>query len=67
MSRSLLSYAIAEERWDVAALCLLVAMTKALESLPPDAVDALLELLVEEGREKPPRPARERRCRGRRR
>jgi hypothetical protein len=65
VSQPLLAYAIAEQRWDLAALCLFVGVTKAAESLPPDAIDALLELLVAEGREHASRPAGERRRRGR--
>ena len=42
-----LARAIAAERWDLAALCLLVGVTEAAESLPPGAADELIELLAE--------------------
>jgi hypothetical protein len=51
---SLLAIAIAQERWDVAALCLLLGVSRAAEALPPDAVEALIELLALE----PERPGR---------
>ncbi len=43
----LLAAAIQREHWELAALCLLVGVTRAAESLPPDAVEALLEILAE--------------------
>lgn len=50
------------------ALCLLVGVTRAAESLPPEAVDALLELLAEEPGPRRVSRLREARggCRGRR-
>ncbi len=58
---SLLAIAIAQERWDVAVLCLLLGVSRAAEALPPDAVDALIELLALE----PERPGHGRVPRGR--
>ncbi len=58
---SLLAVAMAQERWDVVALCLLFGVTRAAEALPPDAVDALIELLAAE----PERPDHGREPRGR--
>ena len=49
----LLATAIAEERWDVAALCLVLGVARAARALPPDTVDALVELLAAE----PERPS----------
>lgn len=48
MSTNLLTYAIARERWDLAALCLVAGVVRAAEELPPDAIEALLELLAED-------------------
>ncbi|MBM2827427.1 MAG: hypothetical protein HW403_1491 [Dehalococcoidia bacterium] len=41
-----LSRAIAEERWELAALCLLLGAVKVIEGWPPDTVTGLLDALV---------------------
>lgn len=40
-----IAQAIQEERWEVAALCLIWGMVRALDRLPPDALVGLLEVL----------------------
>lgn len=40
-----LSKAVREERWQVAAYCLLAALLRAAEQLPEDVIPALLEPL----------------------
>jgi hypothetical protein len=47
MKRSLLAVAIERENWELAALCLLYGMVRAVETLPPQTLEALLELLEE--------------------
>jgi hypothetical protein len=47
-AQSLLAVAIEREDWDLAALCLLYGVMKAIETLPRETVEALLELLQEE-------------------
>lgn len=42
---SLLATSIAEERYELAALCLLLGFLEAVAKLPPDALSGLLELL----------------------
>jgi hypothetical protein len=49
--RSLLAVAIEREDWDLAALCLLVGIARAAQKLPPETLDALLELLDAGGRD----------------
>ncbi len=63
--RGALNEAIQREHWELAALCLLVGVTRAAESLPPDAVEALLEILAEgpEPRRTPRTGRREGGCR----
>ncbi len=48
MTQGLLATAIERHEWELAALCLLLGITRAAASLPPDTVDALLEVLAEE-------------------
>jgi hypothetical protein len=43
-----LAAAIKEENWEVAALYLLIGMQRAIEALPPETVEALLELIEDE-------------------
>ncbi|MBI2872966.1 MAG: hypothetical protein HYY00_07260 [Chloroflexi bacterium] len=43
-----LSKAIREERWQVAAYCILLALVNAVEQVPQEAVPALLETLAGE-------------------
>ncbi len=68
-----LATAIERKEWELAALCLLLGVTRAAEALPPDAVEALLEVLQPEANGEPERrrPARRRQgggeCRGHRR
>ena len=42
---ALLSEAIQEERWDVAALCLLIGLLRSTLEIPEDALPGLLEAL----------------------
>ena len=42
---SLLSRAIRQERWEVAALCLLIGLLRAAAEVPEDALPGLLEVL----------------------
>ncbi len=42
---SLLATAIAEQKWEAAALWLLLGVTRAAAALPPDALEELLEAL----------------------
>lgn len=65
-ARSLLSVAIEQENWELAALCLLAGMAEAARLLPPDAVEALLDELGDEPESPKPRRRRGGRCRGRR-
>jgi hypothetical protein len=51
MKRSLLAVAIERENWELAALCLLYGFVRAVETLPPATVEALLELLQVEERD----------------
>ncbi len=60
-SRSLLSRAIEQEDWEAAALCIVYGALKALESMPAESVDELMEMLAEE-----PLRRRERSGKGRR-
>lgn len=46
-----LSKAIREERWQVAAYCILLALVRAAEQVPEEAVPALLETLAGEQHE----------------
>ncbi len=43
---STLAVAIRNQRWEVAALCLLVGVAEAAAALPPDAVEGLLDVLA---------------------
>ncbi len=38
--------AIDEQKWETAALCLLVAVAEAANRLPPQAIEEMLELLA---------------------
>ncbi len=49
---STLSVAIRNRQWDLATLCLLLGILRAAETLPPDAVEDLLELLDSEANER---------------
>ncbi len=40
-----LAEAIEGRQWELAALCLLVGVTRAAAALPPDALEGLLEVL----------------------
>ncbi len=40
-----LALAIQKKEWELAALCLLLGVTRAAAALPPDAVEGLLEML----------------------
>ena len=56
MEETLLAQALAREDWDSAARCLLVGMARALEKLPPDSLDGLLDVI--DGREDALEPRR---------
>ncbi|HEY5640692.1 MAG TPA: hypothetical protein VIW01_11650 [Dehalococcoidia bacterium] len=43
-----LQRAVAAQRWEAAALCLLVAVAEAANRLPPQALEQMLELLAAE-------------------
>jgi hypothetical protein len=49
-TQSLLAVAIERKNWELVALCLLYGVVKAVETLPPETLEALLELLQEEER-----------------
>ena len=40
-----LTIAIERRQWEIAALCLLLGVSRAAAALPPDAVEGLLEVL----------------------
>ena len=40
-----LALAIEKKEWELAALCLLLGVSRAAAALPPDAVEGLLEVL----------------------
>ena len=42
---SVLSKAINEEQWELASLCLLLGLTRALAKIPPDSLYGMLEVL----------------------
>lgn len=53
---STLAAAIERKQWELASLCLLVGIVEAAASLPPDAVEELLEVLAGlEGEDAPQR------------
>jgi hypothetical protein len=41
-----LAVAIERENWELAALCLLVGVVEAAEKLPPESIEALIEILA---------------------
>jgi len=49
---TVLTETITQERWELAALCLLLGLVRTMERLPPDALPALLELLGEAGEQR---------------
>ena len=55
-----LARAIKEERWEAAALYLVLGMARAIESLGPETVEAMLELIEEEEEPGPHRSHRQR-------
>ena len=44
--RSLLEIAIEREEWELAAWCIVAGVMDAAASLPPEAVDELMEMLA---------------------
>ncbi len=42
---STLSRALTQERWELAALCLLVGLSRALAQMPEDSILGLLEVV----------------------
>ena len=56
---SMLAVAIQRREWELASLCLLVGVAEAAASLPPDAVEGLLEVLagLEDEGDRSPRKA----------
>jgi len=42
---SVLSNAVRQEQWELAALCLLLGMEKTLEKIPPDSLEGMMEML----------------------
>lgn len=61
-----LEEAIAREDWELAAHYLLLGMVRALDKLPPETYDALLQLLDDEERSPHPHRRRDRVRRSRR-
>jgi hypothetical protein len=55
---SALALAIERKQWELAALYLLLGVSRAAAKLPPDAVYGLLEVLSVEGAEGLPSPDR---------
>ena len=53
-----LAIAIERQQWELAAVCLLLGVTRAAAALPPEAVEGLVEVLGE-ARHRRPAPARE--------
>jgi hypothetical protein len=53
---SALALAIERKEWELAALYLLLGVSRAAAKLPPDAVYGLLEALSSEGGERSPSP-----------
>jgi hypothetical protein len=47
---TILALAIQQGEWSFVALCLLLGVSEAASRLPPDSLDALLELLEEPAR-----------------
>jgi hypothetical protein len=64
---SALALAIERKEWELAALYLLLGVSRAAAKLPPDAVHGLLEVLSAEGGEGLPSPGRGGSSRGRHR
>jgi hypothetical protein len=59
---NLLSVAIKRENWELAALCIVAAAIEKVLALPPEANEAMLDLLaIEEQRPLPPHRDRSRR------
>jgi hypothetical protein len=42
---SILAEAIKDKQWELAALCLLIGLARAISSLPDDAVEGIIDLL----------------------
>lgn len=61
MEETLLARALAQEDWERAARCLLVGVARALEKLPPDSLEGLLDILG--GRKDGPRKGRRKKSR----
>ena len=61
--RSVLEVAIEHEHWELAALCLVDGFLTAARKLPPEGVEALIDLLA---MQEPARPHRDRERRTRR-
>jgi hypothetical protein len=61
---SALALAIERKEWELAALYLLLGVSRAAAKLPPDAIYGLLEVLSAEGGEGLPSPRRGRLGRG---
>ena len=60
----ILALAIERKDWELAALCVVLQAVEMVRELPPEAADAMLQLLDTEKGEAPPR---RRKCRERRR
>ncbi|MBI2913819.1 MAG: hypothetical protein HYY03_07855 [Chloroflexi bacterium] len=54
---SILAVAIERQQWELAAVCLLLGVTRAAAALPPDALEGLIEVL-DAGPERRQRTAR---------
>jgi hypothetical protein len=45
--RPLLEAAIEQEHWELAALCIMSGFVAAAKKLPPEGIEALIDLIVE--------------------
>ena len=48
---SMLAEAIKTKQWELAALCLLIGLARAISSVPDDAVEGVIDLLEDSGGE----------------
>lgn len=46
--KSILAAAIEREDWETAAICLLLGVSRAARTLPPEALEQMIELLAED-------------------
>jgi hypothetical protein len=46
---SILAEAIKSKQWELAALCLLIGLARAISSFPDDSVEGVIDLLEDSG------------------